>query len=226
MTFGKKIVDFYTSLEIPSRIPAGIEVMLPFRQDETLRINKEFYKIFYNDNRPRIFLIGINPGRFGAGLTGIPFTDPVSLEKELGINNSFDKKHELSSRFIYSVISRMGGAGIFYGHFYFTAVSPLGFVSNGRNINYYDTAELMSKEWEDFYLESLRTQINAGADTRIAYSLGTGKNIKYLHYLNDRYKLFNRIIPLPHPRWIMQYRYKRREQFADEYSSNLNIHLK
>lgn len=39
-------------------------------------------------------ILGINPGRFGAGTTGIAFIDPIRLENECGINNSFPKKVE------------------------------------------------------------------------------------------------------------------------------------
>ena len=87
-----------------------------------------FYTKYYSDNNKRILLLGINPGRFGGGVTGIPFTDPVRLEKVCGIKNDFQKKQELSSVFIYEMIEAYGGAEKFYKQFYISAVSPLGFV--------------------------------------------------------------------------------------------------
>ena len=50
----------------------------------------------------RHLLLGINPGRFGGGVTGIPFTDPIRLQNVCGIENNFEKKQELSSVFIYA----------------------------------------------------------------------------------------------------------------------------
>src|SRR5687768_18158258 len=36
-----------------------------------------------------------------------------------------------------------GGCDKFYSDFFITAVSPLGFVKNGKNVNYYDDRELL-----------------------------------------------------------------------------------
>ena len=90
-------------------------------------------------------MLGINPGRFGAGVTGITFTDPVRLEKECGIPNNFDKRQELSSVFIYDFIAAWGGAEAFYSRFFLSAVFPLGFTREGRNLNYYDDPQLMGR---------------------------------------------------------------------------------
>ena len=67
--------------------------------------------------------------------TGIPFTDPVRLRDICGIENDFQNKPELSSDFIYRLIDVMGGPRHFYKHYYIGAVSPLGFVKNGKNFN-------------------------------------------------------------------------------------------
>jgi len=48
-----------------------------------------------------------------------------------------------------------------------------------------------------------------------------GLNEKFLHYLNDRHQLFDEIIPLSHPRWVMQYRLKRKDEFIGEYLERL-----
>ena len=37
---------------------------------------------------------------------------------------------------------------------------------------------------------------------------------KYFKNLNDREKFFEEIIPLPHPRWVMQYKRKRKDEFV------------
>jgi len=75
------------------------------------------------------------------GITGIPFTDPVKLEV-LGIANDFQKKRELSSDFVYQMITAFGGANKFYQTFYISAISPLGFTKDEKNLNYYDVKRL------------------------------------------------------------------------------------
>jgi len=130
-----KIIDFLFHLEMPP-VPAGIQILNPFTDPATQSVCRQFYKQYYNDRQPRHCIIGINPGRFGAGVTGVPFTDPIRLQEVLGIQNPWQKKQELSSVFIYDMIEAYGGAEKFYRQFYITAVSPLGFVQNGKNINY------------------------------------------------------------------------------------------
>jgi hypothetical protein len=46
-----------------------------------MKICSSFYQKYYADNKKRSLIIGINPGRFGAGVTGIPFTDPIRLKR-------------------------------------------------------------------------------------------------------------------------------------------------
>ncbi|MFI5224347.1 MAG: DUF4918 domain-containing protein, partial [Nitrospirales bacterium] len=67
-----------------------------------------------------MLILGINPGRLGAGLTGIPFTDPLKLQNICGIENTLPKKAELSADFIYTMISAFGGPEAFYKKFYFS----------------------------------------------------------------------------------------------------------
>ena len=220
-SFGDKVLSFYHNLVAIPKVPEGVGILYPHRDPEAWKVMQTFYRKFYLDNNPRTFLIGINPGRLGAGITGIPFTDPIRLYEGCGIFNQFDRRPELSSKFIYQVIQRMGGVESFYSKYYFTSVSPLGFIRSGKNLNYYDSKELQ-ETWEAFMVNALKQQIELGASP-IAFSLGQGKNIKYLHYLNREYQLFEEIIPLPHPRWVMQYRLKRIDEFIDMYRSKLSI---
>jgi hypothetical protein len=211
-----RILSFLTQLEIPVSLPKGVEVMNPFSDAETLRVVKQFYRQYYNDIKPRYCIVGINPGRFGGGVTGIPFTDPIRLERECKIEISWPKKQELSSIFIYDVINAFGGVEKFYAGFYFTAVSPLGFTKNGKNLNYYDDKELV-KSIVPFSVDCFRKQIDWGLNTSVAFCLGEGTNYKYLVKLNNEYKFFDKIEPLSHPRFIMQYRLKRKEEFINNY---------
>lgn len=219
MTYGNKILSYYKQLQRPADLPEGVEVLYPFEEEQVKKVVDAFYTRYFNDTRKRTFLIGINPGRFGGGATGIPFTDPVRLREELGIVNNFEAKQELSSRFIYQMISAIGGAEAFYRNFYFTSVSPLGFVSDGKNLNYYDIPALQLA-LEDYIVSEMKKQIDFGTHD-VAFSLGMGKNIAYLKKLNEKHQLFREIIPLPHPRWVMQYRLKRLDEFIMEYVDKL-----
>lgn len=220
MPFRNYYRDFLAKLNTGFQLPQGVGILYPFRNPEVARVCNLFYKTFYNDSGKRIFLIGINPGRFGAGVTGIPFTDPVRLEEKCGIQNTFDKRLELSSVFIYEMIDAFGGVDLFYKHFFVTAVSPIGFIKDGKNLNYYDDRNLQ-QALEPFIVESMRKQLAMGGRTDIAFSIGKGKNMAYLQYLNKKYGFFEDIGVLPHPRWVMQYRLKKKDEMIGEYLRKL-----
>lgn len=222
MTFGKKVIQFTQNLRIPSlELPADFEWLFPYDQAETMRCLTAFYQKYYADEGARHFIFGINPGRFGAGLTGVPFTDPLRLETECGIANSFPKKVELSADFVWRVIRAYGGVIPFTRHFYITSLSPLGFIRRGVNINYYDDRNL-ARSITPFVEWNIRTQLEFGNLGDTAICLGEGQNYAYFKKLNAQEGLFREIIPLPHPRWVMQYRRKRVDEFVERYVSTLN----
>ncbi|MEO8734074.1 MAG: DUF4918 domain-containing protein, partial [Flavobacteriales bacterium] len=71
-----------------ARLPSGIDVLDPFNgenADQVRQIVELFHRQYYSDERPRILMLGINPGRLGAGSTGICFTDTKRCEGDLGI---------------------------------------------------------------------------------------------------------------------------------------------
>ena len=80
--FSDNILSFFKNLELNIELPHDIEVMNPFLDAATMQVCKQFYQKYYSDNNLRRMIIGINPGRFGGGITGIPFTDPIRLKKE------------------------------------------------------------------------------------------------------------------------------------------------
>jgi len=221
MTFADNILRFYASLKIEHTLPDGVEVLNPYRNKATMALCRTFYHKYYDDNQPRTVIIGINPGRNGAGLTGVPFTDPVKLETLCGIPNDFPKKAELSADFIYTMINAYGGPVSFYKKFFFSAVSPLGFVKDGKNLNYYDIRALQDS-LREFIIRCLKKQLPFGINTRIAFCLGEGENYKYLSRLNDELKIFDNVVALPHPRFIMQYKRKRVNEYVDKYLDALS----
>ncbi len=219
MSIADKILEFYKQLDYPEFLPEGVEIMDPYRDKEAMDCCTLFYKKYYNDNSKRVLLLGINPGRFGGGITGIPFTDPVKLYEICEIPNKFDKRVELSSTFIYDMINYLGGPELFYSRFYISAVSPIGFVKNGKNLNYYDDRKLQ-KMWEPFMVDALKEQLDFCNSSEV-FSIGMGKNVQFLNILNKKYNLFGKITSLPHPRWVMQYRLKRKQEFMEVYRDKL-----
>lgn len=213
------VLEFYRSLTPIFPIGAGVVIMNPFTNDETWTLTKAFYQKFYNDQQPRTIIFGINPGRFGGGVTGIPFTDPLRLQENCGIPNTCKKLSELSSIFIYKMIDEYGGAESFYKNFFITAISPLGFTKNGVNLNYYDDKELL-KGSATFIRDCIAKQLKLFPST-IAFCLGEGTNYKIFQQINKEENYFEKIIPLPHPRWIMQYRRKRVDEYVQLYLERL-----
>lgn len=222
MNFGEKVIDYHLSLKPNWKLPKGFELIYPFDSEETTSLFKTFYNKYFSDKSTRRFLFGINPGRFGAGVTGVPFTDPYFLELECGIENDFKKRKELSAIFIYDLINQMGGVKSFYERFYISSVCPLGFLKKGINANYYDDKKLEQAVLNKI-VKNIKTQIEFGCDLKFAYSLGKGKNYKFLKALNDKHKFFEKVIPLPHPRWVMQYKLKEKQKHLDSIAMLLNM---
>lgn len=228
MAFGDRVINFNTHLDYSGPLPPGIQIMNPFRENPAvIHIIREFYGRFYNDDNPRYMILGINPGRFGGGVTGIPFTDTKRLNEKCGIVINEFQTHEPSSAFVYDVIEAYGGVNAFYSKFYIGAVSPLGFTTRGKkgntvNYNYYDDRDL-TRAVSDFILESLRKQFDFGIERDVCFCLGTGKNEQFLSRLNDEYRFFNRIIALEHPRFIMQYRARSKQDYIRKYISAFHL---
>ena len=218
-TFADRVIDFYRRLRPPRLGDIGVDCLFPYREPDVRAVMETFYRKFFSDERPRVFIIGINPGRFGAGTTAVPFTDPVSLER-IGIPNAFPKRRELSAEFIEQVVGRFGGPTKFYRDFFITAASPVGFTRDGLNYNYYDERRLQDAV-TPFIIRKLREQLEFRARRDIAVVLGTGKNYAFLSRLNEAQKFFERLLVVDHPRFIMQYRRKRVDEYLDKYESTL-----
>jgi len=223
MNFADRVIQFNRELTYTGDpLPNGIRIMNPFREhDDVMGIVEAFYHKYYNDNNKRHIILGINPGRFGGGLTGIPFTDPKRLISECHIPYTGKSSHEPSSVFIYEMINAYGGPEVFYKDFYINSPCPLGFTSidnKGKetNYNYYDSKELTNAVL-GFMIENIHKQIDLGIKTDTCFCFGTGKNEKFLRKLNDEHKFFGKIIPLEHPRFIMQYKTASKQLYIDKY---------
>jgi hypothetical protein len=221
MTFSDRVLIFYKQLAIKNRLPKGVEILNPYQDEKAFALCSQFYRKYYSDNNERVAILGINPGRFGGGLTGIPFTDPLKLEKICGIPNDFQKKAELSADYIHMMIEAYGGLEKFYSRYFFNSISPLGFTQNGKNLNYYDTPELQ-KSLEEFIIQSLYQIVDLGVSREEAFCLGEGVNFKYFVKLNEREKIFKAVIPLAHPRFIMQYKRKLVKAYVEDYLTKLS----
>jgi hypothetical protein len=220
-TWADKILAFYDNLQPPRALPAGVEVLLPYHRDDVRQAMLRFYQQYYSDTRPRTLLLGINPGRFGGGVTGIPFTDPIRLQDCCGIENTFLRKAELSSMFIYRMMEALGGPELFYKNFYISSVSPLGFIKAGKNLNYYDEKPLLEAV-EPFAVHCMETQIKWGLHKEHAFCIGEGTNLKYFNLLNAKHHWYQHIRGLAHPRFIMQYKRKQLDEYVQRYADALS----
>lgn len=222
MNFADRVIQYHEKLDFQGELPEEISIMNPYRDSAQIReIADVFYHKFYGDEKDRFLILGINPGRLGAGSTGIPFTDSKRLSAACGIAWEGPQTHEPSSVFVYRLIEAFGGPQKFYQQFYINSVCPLGFtITNARgkevNYNYYDRKDLQDCVY-DFILENLRTLLNMPCRTDKVFCLGTGKNFKFLKKLNDENGFFGKVIPLEHPRYVMQYKAKEAERYIDDF---------
>lgn len=225
MTIAEQILQFNYSLSQDSfDLPVGVKVINPFKDDPKNlvgEITTAFYQKYYNDKYTRRMILGSTPARRGSSTTGIPFASAKHLYSETGIYIDEFYINQPSLNFIYDVIGKYGGYKKFYTDFYMNFVFPLGLVKtnskgNEVNCNYYENDELQESLYP-FILSSIRRQIDFGIDTSVCYCIGSGKNFNFLTKINKVHKFFNTIIPLEHPRFIMQYNLQHKDMFVEKY---------
>lgn len=219
-TFADQVVEFNKKLNFTGNLPKDFQVLNPYLDNpETLVVMQKFYQKYYNDSSQRKFMIGINPSRHGAGVTGVPFTDTKRLETVCGIKMESAHTHEISSVFIYDMITAYGGAEEFYRDFYINSPFPLAIVRKSKgnwvNANYYDDKELFN-DVKDFMIDSLKKHISLGLETSEVFVLGK-KNADFISKLNEEAKLFDQMKVLEHPRYIQQYKSKEKDLYIDKY---------
>lgn len=121
---------------------------------------------------------------------------------------------------------KYGGFKKFYSKFYMNFVCPVGLVkinSNGKeiNYNYYENKELQNSLY-DFMIDMLKNIIKIGINRTKCYCMGSGGNYNFLMQINEKYGFFNKIIPLEHPRFIIQYNSKNKDFFLEKYIKTLS----
>lgn len=220
-TFAEKVIDFNRNLCYDGKLPLDFQVMNPYMDNpETMEVMQKFYDKYYNDSQQRKFIIGINPSRHGAGITGVPFTDTKRLESVCGIKMQSAYTHEVSSVFMYDMIAAYGGAKDFYQQFYINSPFPLAIIRRTKedkwlNANYYDEPSLFEMV-KDFMIASLKKHISLGLDTAEVFVLGK-KNADFIQKLNKKEKLFEKMTVLEHPRFIQQYKSRDKQLYIDKY---------
>lgn len=219
-TFAEEVVEFNRNLKYSGILPQDFQVLNPYLDNpETMVVMEKFYHKYYNDSNKRKFLIGINPSRHGAGVTGVPFTDTKRLESVCGIKMKSAYTHEVSSVFMYDMIEQYGGAEEFYKDVYINSPFPLAIVRKSKgswiNANYYDDKELF-RDVKEFMIDSLRKHISLNLDTSEVFVLGK-KNADFISKLNREANLFDKMTVLEHPRYIQQYKSKDKQLYIDKY---------
>ncbi|MBS1950152.1 MAG: hypothetical protein OJF59_000193 [Cytophagales bacterium] len=221
LTVAHHVIAFNKNLSYSGKLPANFRVLNPFSDNpETMEVMKKFYSKYYNDSKKRKFILGINPGRHGAGVTGIPFTDTKRLQSVCNIEMKSVATHEVSSVFVYDMIEHFGGVNSFYKTFYINSAFPLAIVKKTKggvwlNANYYDD-QLLFENVKEFMIESLQKQISLGLDTSEVFIWGK-KNADFIERLNTEKKLFQKLTVLEHPRFIQQYKSREKQAYIDKY---------
>lgn len=228
-TFANKVLDYNEWLsKISFDLPSKYRFNNPFNgenKEQIKKITNIFYNKYYNDCNKRKLILGSSPARRGTATTGIPFEDANHLYEKTGIKIENFYINKSSSNFLYEVIELYGGCERFYKDFLMNFICPLGLVninSKGHevNSNYYENKKLESVLY-DFIVDSLKKQISFGIDTSVCYCIGCGDNFKFLIKINKKYHFFDEIIPLEHPRFIMQYNSDNMDKYLKKYISKL-----
>jgi len=229
MNFAEKVLQFNNKLSNESiDLPNGFKIINPFKGDSKEMVKKittSFYQKYYNDTHTRRLILGSSPARRGTAVTGVPFEDAKHLQSETGIFIDKFYINQSSSNYLYDVIQEYGGCKKFYSDFFMSFVCPLGIVrknskGNEVNCNYYENKKLQDALYS-FIVRSISSQIDFGIDTSVCYCIGSGENYNFLSEINKKYNFLKTIIPLEHPRFIMQYNSKHKDIFMEKYLSSL-----
>lgn len=170
-----------------------------------------FWQKYYGDAVPRIMICGINPGRLGAGKTGIPFLDYESLSQLIPGVERMDS--EKSAGFFFRVVESFG-AESFFKTFYVTNFSSVGYLRDANNFNYHDLPQPALEIVEQNFLEEIRL-----VEPTHVISLGRKVHGSVLRLLPPGIDCSLR---LPHPSWIATYRSYEMDHWVSRYRDALS----
>lgn len=181
--------------------------------EENLFVSKSFAKAYCSSPKISVVLCGINPGRLGAGKTGVPFLDFASLSKLLPEIIRHDT--ERSANFFFEVVEHFG-AKEFYANFHVTNISSVGFERAGSNVNYYDLPEQALK----YVYSAFFQEIMAVQPTVIISMAGSVHSTVKKLFLNSTIDIST---CLPHPNYCAFP--KQRERCKARYIEVLSQHI-
>jgi len=174
------------------------------------QVMDDFWRRFYPEELPRHVICGLNPGRFGAGLTGVPFTDFQTLSRWMPSVERQDT--EPSAQFFAQVVAAVG-VEAFFRRFYVTNVSAVGYVKDGRNLNYHDLPAGALEVVERRFVEEMEI-------VRPQQIIALGRQVE---------RSIKRLMPnvvvsyLPHPAWVSTYRKAAQHDWIERYLRVLSV---
>ena len=228
-TLAQQILGFIEKLSTTEiNLPAGFRLVNPYGDDQSdtiKRVTSSFYQNYYNDTNVRRIILGSSPARRGTAVTGVPFEDASHLYHATGVHIEGVHVNRASSNFLYDVMNEYGGCTKFYSDFYMNFVCPLGIVrqnakGNEVNCNYYENKGVLSALY-GFIIDALQLQAGFNIDTSVCICIGSGENYRCLSKINESLHLFGKILPLEHPRYIMQYNSIHSDVYMKKYMSAL-----
>lgn len=212
--FGDRVMSFYDGLDRFRWATSEVALLSPVAEPAQRLALAAFCAKFYHDDASRVFWLGINPSRVRLTSTGIPYTDGFALEEYCGIANAFEKRRELTSDFFYRFIEQYGGAEAFYARHFAGAAYPLSILKKDKYCNYYDRG--LPAEVIDAIPAMLEQQSIIG-HRRVLVVIGSGQNAKVLCQLNEELGLFDHVLVVEHPRYIMQYKSANIEFYLEKF---------
>ena len=227
--FSEKVFQFDQKLSnVKIDLPDSYKIINPYsgrNKKQVLQMVQIFYQKYFNDTNKRHLILGSCPARRGSAITGVPFEDASNLQKETGISIASFHISNAASNFLNEVIDEYGGRHKFYHDFYLNFVCPVGICKtsckgNQVNCNYYENKRVEGI-LTSFIISVLKTQINFGIDTFVCYCIGSGQNYQELSRFNKKWRFFQKIVPLEHPRFITQYHPEDKEKYLHKYLNAL-----
>ncbi|KJY65802.1 Uncharacterized protein JF73_03740 [Lactobacillus helsingborgensis] len=227
--FSEKVFQFDEELSnVEINLPEPYKIINPYsgrNKKQVLQMVQIFYQKYFNDTNKRHLILGSSPARRGSAITGVPFEDASNLQKETGISIANFHVNNAASNFLNEVIDKYGGGNKFYHDFYLNFVCPVGICKtsskgNQVNCNYYENKQV-EEMVTPLIISALKTQINFGIDTSVCYCIGSGQNYQELSKINKKWRFFQKIVPLEHPRFITQYHPEDKEKYLHKYLNAL-----